>query len=91
MRPDERRPRDVIADIAPRPVFVIAGTADEIVPPDQSRALFDAAREPKSWCLISGATHRHYADAMGPQYEEKLVSFYDESLLHKSRSSRLSR
>jgi pimeloyl-ACP methyl ester carboxylesterase len=91
MRPDERRPRDVIGDIAPRPVFIIAGTADEIVPPDQSRALFDAAREPKAWWLISGATHRHHAEAAGPQYEEKLVSFYDESLLHKARSSRLSR
>ena len=41
---DELKPKDVMTDIAPRPVFVIAGGADEMVPPDQSRALFEAAQ-----------------------------------------------
>jgi pimeloyl-ACP methyl ester carboxylesterase len=85
MKSDELRPKDVIADIAPRPVLVIAGTADEIVPPDQSRALFDAAREPKSWWLVSGAAHGNYAELLGPLYEEKLVAFYDDKLLRKDR------
>jgi pimeloyl-ACP methyl ester carboxylesterase len=77
------RPIDVIADVAPRPVLVIAGTADIIVPPGQSRALFDAAHEPKSWWLVSGATHGHYAAAGGPAYETKLITFFDDALLHK--------
>ncbi|HMI86996.1 MAG TPA: alpha/beta fold hydrolase [Polyangiaceae bacterium] len=89
MKYNELRPRDVIAAIAPRPVFVIAGTADEIVPPAQSRALFDAAHEPKSWWLVSGATHRRFRDAAGPVYEEKLVGFFDDKLLHKGRSPAL--
>jgi pimeloyl-ACP methyl ester carboxylesterase len=83
MKSDELRPKDVIADIAPRPVLVIAGTADDVVPPDQARALFDAAREPKSWWLVGGATHRHYADVIGPAYETKLVGFYDDALLER--------
>jgi pimeloyl-ACP methyl ester carboxylesterase len=77
------RPKDVIADIAPRPVLVIAGTADVVVPPEQSRALFDAADEPKSWWLVRGATHRRYAEAEGASYEAKLVAFYDDALLRK--------
>jgi pimeloyl-ACP methyl ester carboxylesterase len=89
LKADKLRPRDVIADIAPRPVFVIAGTADSVVPPDQSRALFDAAREPRSWWLVSGATHRGYADAVGPVYEEKLVRFYDDTLARKGETSQL--
>jgi pimeloyl-ACP methyl ester carboxylesterase len=79
----DQRPKDVIAQIAPRPVLVVAGTADESVPPDQARALFDAAREPKTWWLVSGATHRHYADVGGPAYETKLTQFYDDALLHE--------
>ena len=90
LKPDEQRPKDVIADIAPRPVFVIAGAADDMVPPDQSRVLFDAAREPKSWWLIPGATHGHYAHAAGAAtYENKLIRFYDDALLQTSRSSAL--
>jgi dipeptidyl aminopeptidase/acylaminoacyl peptidase len=77
------RPKDVIADIAPRPILVIAGSADVVVPPDQSRTLFDAANEPKSWWLVSGATHRRYADAAGTAYEAKIAAFYDEALLTK--------
>jgi len=90
LRSEEQRPKDVIDEIAPRPVFVIAGTADDIVPPDQSRALFDAAREPKSWWLIPGATHGRYADAAGAAaYEEKLIRFYDDALLQTGKSSAL--
>jgi pimeloyl-ACP methyl ester carboxylesterase len=91
MKSDKLRPVDMIAEIAPRPVLVIAGTADEVVPPAQSRALFDAAREPKSWWLVSGATHRHYADAVGPAYEEKLVGFYGDALVRKGGSPHLTR
>jgi fermentation-respiration switch protein FrsA (DUF1100 family) len=81
----------VIGKIAPRPVLVIAGTADDIVPPAQSRELFDAAREPKSWWMVNGATHGHYADAVGPSYEERLVSFFDEALAPKVGPSALTR
>jgi uncharacterized protein len=91
LKPGEQRPKDVIANIAPRPVFVIAGTADEIVLPTQTRALFDGAREPKDWWLVSGATHGRYADADRPAYEDKIVRFYDDALIHKGKTASLSR
>ena len=89
MKSDKLRPVDLIGDIAPRAVFVIAGTADDIVPPAQSRALFDAAQEPKSWWLVNGATHMRYAEA--PDYEEKIVGFFDDQLLQQRKSSSLPR
>src|SRR4051812_2232607 len=46
MRYDERRPVDLIGRLAPRPVLVIAGDADTVVPPAMSRRLFEAANEP---------------------------------------------
>lgn len=49
------------------PVTVIAGSADAIVPVEQSRAIFDAAAEPKSWLLIEGADHNDPALAGGEE------------------------
>jgi pimeloyl-ACP methyl ester carboxylesterase len=91
MKPDDMRPKDMIADIAPRPVFLIAGSADDLVPPQQTHALFEAARGPKSWWLVTGATHGQYGAAAGTAYEERLVMFFDEALLHKRRTASLSR
>ena len=39
------------------PVTVIAGSADSIVPLEQSRAIHDAAPGPRSWLVIEGADH----------------------------------
>jgi fermentation-respiration switch protein FrsA (DUF1100 family) len=57
------------------PVLVVAGDADEIVPPDQSRAVFEAADEPKRWLLISGAHHNDPALLDGPELRDAMRSF----------------
>jgi fermentation-respiration switch protein FrsA (DUF1100 family) len=48
------------------PVAVIAGDRDGIIPLAQSRAIFDAAREPKSWTVIEGADHNDAELVHGP-------------------------
>jgi fermentation-respiration switch protein FrsA (DUF1100 family) len=48
------------------PVTVIAGGRDGLVPIAQSRAIFDAAREPKTWTVIEGADHNDPALVHGP-------------------------
>ena len=50
-----------IAEIAPRPLLVIAGSKDAIVAPSAVRALYDAAGEPKEFELVE-ATHTDCAD-----------------------------
>jgi fermentation-respiration switch protein FrsA (DUF1100 family) len=49
------------------PVAVIAGDRDGIIPIAQSRAIYDAARGPKTWTVIEGADHNDASLAHGPQ------------------------
>ncbi len=39
------------------PVLVGAGAEDRVIPPDEARRVYEAAREPKRWCLVAGAGH----------------------------------
>jgi fermentation-respiration switch protein FrsA (DUF1100 family) len=49
------------------PVAIVAGDRDGIIPITQSRAVFDAAREPKTWTVVRGADHNDASLAHGPQ------------------------
>jgi fermentation-respiration switch protein FrsA (DUF1100 family) len=49
------------------PVAIVAGDRDGIIPITQSRAVFDAAREPKTWTVVRGADHNDATLAHGPQ------------------------
>ena len=39
------------------PVLIVHGTADQVIPVEQGRRLFEIAHEPKSLAIIDGATH----------------------------------
>ncbi len=47
------------------PTLVIAGSADSIIPLDQSRAIYDAAPERKELLVIDGADHNDHALVAG--------------------------
>lgn len=76
---EDAPPEQCIGKIAPRPVLIFGGDADATVPPSMTRALFDAAREPKELWMIPGAHHGDYAAAT-PDYETRIVRFFTESL-----------
>jgi pimeloyl-ACP methyl ester carboxylesterase len=38
-------------------MLAIAGADDSIIPPERSRALFDAWAGPKTWLIVPGAGH----------------------------------
>lgn len=48
---------DPIAYMIPRPILLVHGTADEVIPPTSSVETFRLAREPKELRLLDGATH----------------------------------
>lgn len=48
----------VVADLKPRPLLLIHGTADEILPPRSSELIYERAEEPKRLMLFEGADHR---------------------------------
>jgi uncharacterized protein len=48
--------REHILDVE-EPVLIIHGTADQVIPVEQGRRLFEVTHEPKSLAIIEGATH----------------------------------
>jgi fermentation-respiration switch protein FrsA (DUF1100 family) len=61
------------------PLLVLAGDRDHIVPLDESRRLFEAAREPKHLAIIPGAGHNSMALLAGPQLLSETLSFLHET------------
>jgi uncharacterized protein len=75
------RPIDVVGEIAPRPLAVVRGGADDIVPEYMTRALYAAAGEPKSLWVIPQAKHGGYAQVAPREYPSRLVQFFSENLM----------
>ena len=52
------RPQEYIRQLSPRPVLIIHGEKDELIPAEHALRLYRAASPPKELCLIEGAGHR---------------------------------
>ncbi len=57
------------------PVLVVAGGGDTIVPPSQSRALYDAAAMPKRYVEIPGVDHNAVALLSGDRLLREVLDF----------------
>ena len=70
-----------VAGIAPIPLMLIHGTADEVIPHKHGEALFAAAGEPKKLVLVEGG---HHLEATSPRfqnrYRDQLDKFFTASL-----------
>jgi fermentation-respiration switch protein FrsA (DUF1100 family) len=51
-------PINWIDKLSPRPLLLVHGDADELIPPEHAHSLYQKAKEPKELKLISGAKHR---------------------------------
>lgn len=54
----EVNPLSWIEKVSPRPLLLVHGDADELIPPEDARRLFEKAGEPKELELIPEAGHR---------------------------------
>jgi uncharacterized protein len=81
---DSVRPVDSIAQVSPRPVFLIHGTQDQLFGPHHSVALFEAAREPRALWLLPGANHAGLRPTPPADYDARLVDFFRHALLADS-------
>lgn len=61
------------------PVLFIHGTADNIVPVEMSKKLFDAAPEPKQLYIVPDAGHNNVAELAGDQYLERVTQFVQQA------------
>ncbi|MFZ0594303.1 MAG: alpha/beta hydrolase [Bryobacteraceae bacterium] len=74
------RPDEVIGQISPRPILIIHGLADYVVPVANSERNFKAAREPKELWLVPGARHGEAHTVAKAEYEKKVVDFFENAL-----------
>jgi uncharacterized protein len=78
------RPVDVVASIAPRPLFFIHAGADKVVPPTHMLQLAAAASagtdaHVQTW-LIEGAEHIQSYHTMGAAYTRRVIDFFTSAL-----------
>jgi pimeloyl-ACP methyl ester carboxylesterase len=78
---NDQAPQQVVRRLAPRPLLVVLGEADTIVPPAITRALFDAAGDPKELLSLPNVGHGEYACGALAVYSERLASFFSRALL----------
>jgi uncharacterized protein len=76
----QARPMDVIARISPRPILIIHGTEDFVIPVDNSQRNFAAAREPKQLWLVPGAKHGEAHTVAKAEYEKRVDEFFRSAL-----------
>ena len=77
------RPVDRIGEISQRPVMIIQGEADNMIPADSAQRLYDAAGDPRYLWTEAGVSHVGMYYAYPEKYEERVVGFFDEYLLQR--------
>lgn len=78
------KPVDVVAKIAPRPIFFIQGAADTVVPPNNMLELARAATTAhqahiQTW-MVPDANHIESFVKMGKVYANRVASFFAAAL-----------
>lgn len=62
------------------PVMIIAGTEDRHTMKEESRRLYEEAKEPKQLWLIEGAKHQNLHSYAGEEYEKRVLLFLQKHL-----------
>jgi dipeptidyl aminopeptidase/acylaminoacyl peptidase len=75
------RPVAEIAAISPRPILLVHGGQDPMIPVANVSALYAAAKEPKALYVVNQAGHGGFLEAEPQDYPRHLVDFFDKSLL----------
>ena len=74
------RPIDVVAQIAPRPLWLIHASDDSVVPIEHGYALYAAAGEPKHLWICEGVDHCGAYFLERELYVQRVTAFFDEHL-----------
>jgi dipeptidyl aminopeptidase/acylaminoacyl peptidase len=77
---DAVSPVTAIADLSPVPILIIAGEGDHLIPVENGRMLYAAARDPKELWIVPGAEHGGTLVAAGAEYEKRVEEFFDKNL-----------
>jgi len=72
-----------IAQISPRPVFLMQGGADVVISANSGQRLYDAAGEPKELWFEPDLGHVDFDSDKADEFERRVVEFFDHYLLDK--------
>lgn len=72
-----------IAQISPRPVFLMQGGADVVISANSGQRLYDAAGEPKELWFEPNLGHVDFDSDKAGEFERRVVEFFDQFLLDK--------
>ncbi len=75
------RPVDLIGRISPRPILLIHGAKDDLLPVRNSYQLYEAAREPKELVIYPGVGHGGFIFQEPKRYPKKISAFLEKYLL----------
>jgi fermentation-respiration switch protein FrsA (DUF1100 family) len=78
--PELVSPVDEIAAISPRPVLILHGGKDELIPEDTGERLYAAAGEPKYLWYAPDAAHVRLLSRYPEEYKARVLSFFDAAL-----------
>jgi alpha-beta hydrolase superfamily lysophospholipase len=81
VQPEHINPVRVVSSLAPRPLLVLHGEKDPIIPPHNAYELYNAAGEPKSLHFIEGGDHEP-EHAHTEEVHTRVVSFFRQYLAH---------
>jgi fermentation-respiration switch protein FrsA (DUF1100 family) len=71
---------DCMPKLAPRPLLMIHGGADNYIKPDMARALYEMANDPKEFWLVDKAKHNQAFTLAQDEYKAKVLAFFDKHL-----------
>ena len=72
-------PVDTVRDVHV-PVFILHGTADDLIHYTYSEMVYAQANEPKQLWLIEGARHNDMAEVGKEEYTRRILGFFEEHL-----------
>jgi alpha-beta hydrolase superfamily lysophospholipase len=73
-------PIDAVDQIAPTPLLVVHGTADEVIPYWMGEALYARAKEPKRFYAVPGGRHLQISEGPRKAYHNAVLAFLDETV-----------
>jgi alpha-beta hydrolase superfamily lysophospholipase len=73
-------PVEVVQLIAPRPLLLIHGVEDEVIPVRSAHVLYQRAGEPKELWLMDGLKHCQALEVAYEPFKERVVGFFEGHL-----------
>jgi pimeloyl-ACP methyl ester carboxylesterase len=66
--------------LAPRPLLMIHGGADNYIKPEMARTLFEHARQPREFWLVDSAKHNQAMQVANGEYRRRVLEYFDTHL-----------